>query len=245
VLPVVVFAPDALGTYSFDAGLAMLVGSAANAHHFVLDGVIWKLRSRPVARVLLEADAPAQAAPPQAAPRRGLRRAVWAGLAVLLAIRVLWSWELLFAVPAALARSDFDAAERAWNRLAWFGYDDASRRLELGWALYPGAPERALAQFGRALELHPSARAWGSIAHVHANRGDWARALAAYESGLAVAADDPDLLSGAGLAALQLGHPEQAAPRLARAERIRPRDEVIQRRLARARRESAPAILSY
>jgi hypothetical protein len=53
VVPVVLFAPEALGTFSFDAGLAMLVGSAANIHHFILDGVIWKLRSRPVARVLL------------------------------------------------------------------------------------------------------------------------------------------------------------------------------------------------
>ena len=112
VLPVVVFAPGALGTFSFDAGLAMLVGSAANIHHFILDGVIWKLRSRPVARVLLEAQ-PADAAPIEpVAAHPWLRRAAWSALAVLLAIRVFWSWELQFAYPAALAREDFDAAER-------------------------------------------------------------------------------------------------------------------------------------
>ncbi len=245
VLPVVVFAPGALGTFSFDAGLAMLVGSAANIHHFILDGVIWKLRSRPVARVLLEAQ-PAEAAPiepPRLHP--WLRRAVWSALAVLLAIRVFWSWELQFAYPAAMAREDFDAASAIWNRLAWFGYDDASRRLDLGWALYPHAPERALAQFERSVALRPSAKGWGSIAHVHANRAEWRAALAAYESGLGVAPDDADLLSGAGLAALQLGEAERARGLLERAVKARPQDETARRRLARAQREAEKPAASY
>ena len=176
VFPVVLFAPEALGTYSFDAGLAMLVGSAANIHHFILDGVIWKLRSRPVARVLLEAQQPDGGAEPRARRRiRGCGVCAWSTLAVLLAIRVFWSWELQFAYPAAMAREDFAAAAAIWNRLAWFGYDDSSRRLDLGWALFPHDPERALAQFERAVALHPSAKGWGSIANVHANRDDWRR----------------------------------------------------------------------
>ena len=136
-----------------------------------------------------------------------------------------------------MARNDFDAASAIWNRLAWFGYDDASRRLDLGWALYPHDPERALAQFERGVALRPSAKGWGSIAHVHANRADWRAALAAYESGLVVAPDDPDLLSGAGLAALQLGEPARARELLERAIQARPQDEATQRRLARAQRE--------
>jgi tetratricopeptide (TPR) repeat protein len=235
VFPVVIFAPDALGTFSFDAGLAMLVGSAANVHHFILDGVIWKLRSRPVASVLIDAAQPAE---PIAPPRRSpWRRAAWSVLAVGLAIRVFWSWELLFAHPAAMAREDFDSAIRVWNRLAWFGYDDSARRLDIGWALYRRDPQRALEQFERSVALHESATGWGSIAHVHANRGDWRAALAAYESGLAVAPDDPDLLAGAGLAALQAARPAYAYELLERANRIRPRDPTIERRLARAERE--------
>jgi len=245
VLPIVLFAPEALGTYSFDAGLAMLVGSAANIHHFILDGVIWKLRSRPVARVLLEAEPPARAPAPPEAGRPWLRRLAWSTLAALLAIRVLWSWELLFVYPAAVAREDFDAAARAFDRLAWFGYDDASRRRDLGWALYPHDPDRALAQFERSIALHPSAKSWGSIANVHANRGNWAAALAAYQSGLAIAPSDPDLLSSAGLAALQLGNPERARELLERAEEVRPRDPTNLRRIERARRETAKPIVSY
>jgi tetratricopeptide (TPR) repeat protein len=245
VLPIVLFSPEALGTYSFDAGLAMLVASAANIHHFILDGVIWKLRSRPVASVLLEGGGSQPAAPAPSASAAGRpwpRRLAWSLLGVLLAIRLFWSWELLYVYPRALAREDYAAAARAFDRLAWFGYDDSSRRRDLGWAFFPRAPESALAQFERSIALHPSAKSWGSIANLHANRGDWAAALSAYESGLAIAPADPDLLSSAGLAALQLGKPERARELLERAEQLRPRDAANQRRLERARRES---IVSY
>jgi tetratricopeptide (TPR) repeat protein len=246
VLPIVLFAPEALGTYSFDAGLAMLVASAANIHHFILDGVIWKLRSRPVASVLLEAETSAPApAPREKTEHPWLRRLAWSVLGVLLTIRLFWSWELLYVYPRAVARQDFDAAARAFDRLAWFGYDDASRRRDLGWALVPRAPESALAQFERSIALHPSAKSWGSIANLYANRGDWAAALAAYEEGLAIAPADPDLLSSAGLAALQLGEPERARKLLERAEQVRPSDAANQRRLERAKRESGEPIVSY
>jgi tetratricopeptide (TPR) repeat protein len=246
VLPIVLFSPEALGTYSFDAGLAMLVASAANIHHFILDGVIWKLRSRPVASVLIEGAGPAPApAAPVKPEHPWLRGLAWSVLGCLLAIRLFWSWELLYVYPRAVARQDFDAAARAFDRLAWFGYDDASRRRDLGWALFPRAPESALVQFERSIALHPSAKSWGSIANLHANRGDWAAALAAYEEGLAIAPADPDLLSNAGLAALQLGEPERARRLLERAEQLRPSDAANQRRLERAKRESATPIVSY
>ncbi len=245
VLPVVLFAPDALGTFSFDAGLAMLVGSAANIHHFILDGVIWKLRSRPVARVLLEAGPAEAARAPVSGAHPWFRRAGWSVLATLLAIRVFWSWELQFAYPAAMARKDFDAASAVWDRLAWFGYDDSSRRLDLGWALHPQSPDRARVQFERSVALRPSAKAWGSIGNLEANREDWRAALAAYEAGLAITPEDPDLLSDAGLAALQVGEPVRAHALLERAIRLRPQDEATQRRLARARRETDPPAATY
>jgi tetratricopeptide (TPR) repeat protein len=245
VLPIVLFSPEALGTYSFDAGLAMLVASAANIHHFILDGVIWKLRSRPVASVLLEDGNPAPAPAPRESGRPWLRPLAWSVLGALLAIRLFWSWELLYVYPRAVARQDYDAAARAFDRLAWFGYDDASRRRDLGWAFFPRAPESALAQFERSIALNPSAKSWGSIANLHANRGEWAAALAAYEEGLAIAPADPDLLSSAGLAALQLGEPERARKLLERAEQVRPSDAANQRRLERAKRESAAPIVSY
>jgi tetratricopeptide (TPR) repeat protein len=244
VFPIVLFAPDRLGPLSFDAGLAMLVGSAANVHHFVLDGVIWKLRSRPVASVLLESGAPAVV--PTVSPGRPLlRRLAWSVLGVGLAIRVLWAFETQFAYPAALARGDLAAAEASARRLAFIGYDDSMRRLELGWALHTKDPERALAQFERSLALHPSASGWGGVANVHANRGEWRAALAAYEAGIAIAPDDPELLSAAGLAALQENDPLRARELLERADRIRPDDEKTRRRLTRANREADGPIATY
>jgi tetratricopeptide (TPR) repeat protein len=170
---------------------------------------------------------------------------VWSTLAVGLGIRVLWSWELLFVYPAAVARKDFDAAARAFDRLAWFGYDDASRRRDLGWAYFPREPARAIAQFERSIALHPSAKSWGSIANLHANRGDWAASLAAYQAGLAIAPSDPDLLSNAAVAALQLGNPERARELFERAAAVRPLDAADQHRLERARRESARPAAAY
>ena len=44
IVPGLLFAPELLGKVPYDAGLATLVASTINLHHFVLDGAIWKLR---------------------------------------------------------------------------------------------------------------------------------------------------------------------------------------------------------
>jgi hypothetical protein len=57
VIPALVFAPGALGTLPFDAGLAVMISAAINIHHFSIDGVIWKLRDGRISRVLLRGQA--------------------------------------------------------------------------------------------------------------------------------------------------------------------------------------------
>ena len=52
-MPALVFAPQVLGGLPYDLGLGLMVASAVNLHHFVLDGAIWKLRNTRVAGVLL------------------------------------------------------------------------------------------------------------------------------------------------------------------------------------------------
>ena len=52
-VPALVFAPQVLGGLPYDLGLGLMVASAVNLHHFVLDGAIWKLRNTRVAGVLL------------------------------------------------------------------------------------------------------------------------------------------------------------------------------------------------
>src|SRR4029450_13310551 len=51
--PAFLFSPLALGTHSFESGLGMLIASAVNLHHFILDGAIWKLRDGRMARIRL------------------------------------------------------------------------------------------------------------------------------------------------------------------------------------------------
>ena len=72
-IPGLLFAPNALGRLPYDAGLALLIASCVNLHHFVLDGAIWKLRDGRIARILL-GGASAEGAPPE---RRGRRIAPW------------------------------------------------------------------------------------------------------------------------------------------------------------------------
>jgi hypothetical protein len=74
ILPALVFAPGALGEVPFHGGLAALVAAVVNLHHFVLDGVIWKLRDGRIARILIpRADpvAPRAAASSAVAPLAG------------------------------------------------------------------------------------------------------------------------------------------------------------------------------
>jgi hypothetical protein len=107
VFPALVFAPSVLGPLSYQAGLAILLFSVVNLHHFVLDGAIWKLRDGRVGRILLQT-ASAPRAPQEGAPalrrRRGLREAVFAVGAVSLAIAFVGKWEMEFGVQRALGR---------------------------------------------------------------------------------------------------------------------------------------------
>ena len=85
-LPFLVVGPQALGPLSSDAGLAMLVASAVNIHHFVLDGAIWKLKGR-IAEVLIRSGSDVEG-PARPARRFGLRHAVWAACGLALVFQV-------------------------------------------------------------------------------------------------------------------------------------------------------------
>lgn len=52
-IPTLLFAPDAFGSLSYDADLGLAVVALVNLHHFVLDGVIWKLRHSKIGNVLI------------------------------------------------------------------------------------------------------------------------------------------------------------------------------------------------
>jgi tetratricopeptide (TPR) repeat protein len=246
-LPIVVFAPDALGSLSYDAGLALLVSAAVNVHHFILDGAIWKLRSSRIASVLIRSvpEEPGGALEPER--RAWLRPAVWAtaGFAACVAVFVLWQEYFVF--EGALERKDPAAAEAALDRLAWFGRDDWIHRVRLGHSLSEaGEDEAAMEAYRRSLELQESPAAYAALGWLHKKRGDLAQAEELLLSALELAPRHPKLLRHAAEFSLERGELKGAEEYLARLEALEGSDDETVRRLRRAQRrlEQAP-IASY
>jgi hypothetical protein len=243
-VPALVFAPGLLGQLPHESGLALMVAAMVNIHHFILDGVVWKLRDGRVARVLLRApnggadtSGPTVNASPRGAPwGRRIAQGV-GGLCVLYGVVMFWTDDLGFA--DAISRGDVRSARSAVTRLAWAGRDGPSRRTELGRTLVQfGDSGGARAQLVRSLELRPTARAYQSLGLVFENERRWQRAASAYDSALALEPDEVSLLFRAGRAWLEGGRPERAVPLLSRALELAPEENLIALNLARARREA-------
>jgi hypothetical protein len=169
-LPIVAAATSRGGRLDIDAGFALLLASAVNIHHFILDGAIWKLRHARIARVLIRSQA-AEAS--QAPPRRGARRLVWSAAFAALAIAVFVYWQQKVTYPLALERRDDRAAVAVLDRLAWFGRDSADRRRTLGRRLAAqGDLDAAARELERSAALWPRAGVYQDLELVHRRRND-------------------------------------------------------------------------
>jgi tetratricopeptide (TPR) repeat protein len=242
-LPVVLLAPLAASSMSYDSGIALLVASAVNLHHFVLDGAIWKLRGGRVAQVLIRSERSDEPVLPAA--EGSLRaiggRVIWGVLALAVALQGFVIWNRDHAWPAAMAHRDYDAAAAALDRLAWVGYDQAGYRVAVGRALADAQRmDAALVQLERSLALRPSVAGWATLGDVRAREGDWARARAAYERALGLEPHNAELLAAAGNAALASGDPVSARAFVQRAEEAGTPPSATLERLRRALATSAP-----
>lgn len=202
-LPVLFFAPLVRGHYEYAGGLALLVASVVNIHHFVLDGAIWKLRNSRIASVLIRTEPEEQ--PPESGggtpPRRGwLRPLVWAAATGGLAVGLSVLWLEDFAFRDAFLRSDFARMNRVYDRMAWFGRDNSALRLLAG----QGA----------------------------ARAGDYETSLAAHEAALAMTPDDAEVQRRIILLVRRLGDPADAARHLRDALRLAPDARGLRNELA-------------
>jgi tetratricopeptide (TPR) repeat protein len=202
-LPVLFFAPLVQGHYEYAGGLALLVASVVNIHHFVLDGAIWKLRNSRIASVLIRTQPEEQPLEPGEGtpPRRGwLRPLVWAaaigGLAV--GLGVLWLED--FAFRDAFLRRDYAGMNRVYDRMAWFGRDNSEVRRLAG----QGA----------------------------ARAGDWETSLHALEAALAMSPDDSELHGNIAAVARRMEDPADAARHLRDALRLAPDARGLRNELA-------------
>jgi hypothetical protein len=189
-VPALIFSPALLGRPTYGAGLYMLVASAVNIHHFILDGAIWKLRDGPVARILLTyRDRSAASSPAPLDPHaHGIwRRALWAVgiVSTLIAIAGPILHNLVW-VPAS-NREDWESAAQVERVLTWLGRNEPAylnrqalerRKLQD----IPGAEER----YQASLALYPNPEAWAGLAALRLARGDEYGAMRAYEQGIQV-----------------------------------------------------------
>jgi tetratricopeptide (TPR) repeat protein len=215
-LPVILFAPDAMGQVSYRGGLSLLLAAAVNIHHFILDGAIWKLRSGRIANILVRSGADDAAAP--ARERPWLRPLIWAGCAGCVGAALFAWYQEEFAVGAKVRSGDLESASASMNRLAWIGRDNSSPRHFLAQAYEErGQTQQAIAEYQRVIDLSPENSAtYLQIGTLQAGSGDWDAAGQAFGDGLAIAPLDPGLLGGATRAALELGRTDDAAELLVR-----------------------------
>ena len=184
-----------------------IVAAIVNLHHFMIDGVVWKLRNPRVGRVLVQADAiGADAAPATAAAEAAPRR------------RPAFTWAWRAALVAALALL---AAVDQWRYVLAIGHGERDRLAEAV-RLNPydsgtylrlaqveskaGDRAAAVAALRRAVDLNPQNPVLAqALVRRLIEAGAFAEASRANDALLARWPDDVDALVNAGVLADRLG----------------------------------------
>jgi hypothetical protein len=235
-LPVLLFGPDFFGPVSSAAAVAMLIATAVNVHHFILDGAIWKLRDGRIASVLLRSAPETASAGPG---RSWLRRGIWATAAAWVVLYLAGNLEL--ALRRGRDPVDIAGMRDAIARLRWLGLDDASTRVQLGIdAGTHGDLEGARREFLRSLQLQESARGWVGLAHTEFHSGRGAEAHAALMRAVHTEPDDPETWSHAAEVWVALGDAKRARGALERAVALAPERVELAQRLSQLDAAGAP-----
>ena len=234
IIPGLVFAPGLLGGLTYDSGLALVVASVVNLHHFVLDGAIWKLRDGRIARVLLRSSANDDAAVTEAGAWRRWAVAVAGSASIVIA--GIGFWESEFGFHRAVASGNYARAERAIERFAWIGRDGAAKRVALAQRLaFNEEYDRASLQLERAIAVETSADANYFLGLVREHQERWQEARGLYERALELDPSRADARLQSALMALELGDAGLAAKELAYLIELDPMHEQARELLVRAR----------
>ena len=192
VVPGLVFAPGGISSLPYDAGLAVMIATAVNLQHFILDGAIWKLRDGRIARILIRGDRSANTMPGEASGRVRIAPFVWAAGALSLVVYVVGAVELHVA-NEALLRRDLPALERAGIWLARVGRPSA--QLAGNSALLMAAQgdlEAATARAEDGVALHESAEGRRRLAYLYELSGRREDAVTSYRRALELEPDSAE-----------------------------------------------------
>lgn len=198
-----------------------------NLHHFILDGVVWKLREKRLTNLLIEAEAP-EAADGIEAPPSGWRLAFVPAAIVLLALAGLDQFKFYLGAsasdPSRLARAE------ALNPR------DALISLRLGQAeAAAGNPDRARAALERAVATNPyDGESQSLLGQILIEKGDYQAAYVHYRRMVECLPDNPDGLVNFGVLADQLGNTKEAILVWERATQIDPNQPLALIRLGDA-----------
>jgi tetratricopeptide (TPR) repeat protein len=228
VLPVMLFAPDITGRMSVGTGLYLLVAAAVNLHHFILDGVIWKLRHSKVSNVLVRRTEVPESPTEVGEGSNWVRRFVWSAVSIGLIVGLFEFGSFRYVYESAFKRGDYDKASAVLDRLAWVGYDRANPRMRLATRLArEGDISEAIRNMERSVKLRPIAEGYfrlGAIQEHDDQRLDDARM--SYEKALELDPDHIDALRRAGALALRFDRPREARVYLDRAEALLENDDL-------------------
>ena len=224
-----------LGALGYNDGLTLLIAAVVNIHHFVLDGAIWKLRHGRVSAVLLRSKAVVSETASRAVETAWVRPAVLTLGIACFAFDWAGTWERTFAIPRAREAQDIERLEKAVERLAWLGRDDAANHRMVGlMAVRQQKSDIAVEAFQRSLELDNHPRAWFEIGHIHAKRGEWARTVEAYEEAYAIDSYPEKLIGNLAHALLRADNPTRAREVLRQGLQTHPEHPVLEAQLKNA-----------
>jgi tetratricopeptide (TPR) repeat protein len=234
--PVVLFGPETLGRLDFNFGLAMCVAAAVNLHHFMLDGVIWKLRNPKLAAVLLRGQRASHDIEPPTHLAIWVRRSAWSIAILFCLAKVLPEIDLDHRFPTALQSKDYQTAESILDRAATYGRDSSILRMHLAKAISQTRnPARSIPNYRRSLELHPHAPGFVGLGELSEKIRGVDQALIVWKDGLEKFPDDFDLIRHVASGYLKINRPDLALPYLERAVAMHPEDEQARIALAETR----------
>jgi tetratricopeptide (TPR) repeat protein len=204
-VPGILFGPGLLGPLPYDAGLAVMIATAVNLHHFILDGAIWKLRDGRIARVLLRSAEPAAEGLPVPAGRRWLRPLVYTAGAFGVVATIVAALET-DGVTRAAQRGDAQRLRAAEARLQWLGRNSPMLHAQLAvLEAQSGDFEAAFREAQASLELHPTADGWRALGEVHMLAGEPGKAIEPWKRALELRPGWVEVLNN--LAWLRATHP--------------------------------------